>query len=59
MAVLDVGLVDELVITLVPITLGRGRPLFGERQRRFRLLRVTDGDGVVHLRYGVDESSQD
>ncbi|GAB3740121.1 dihydrofolate reductase family protein [Microlunatus parietis] len=55
-ALLDAGLVDELVIHLVPIILGRGRRLFddqGHRARNLELVSATEGADVLHLRYRV------
>ncbi|MEV8372586.1 dihydrofolate reductase family protein [Kribbella sp. NPDC056861] len=55
-ALLAVGLVDELVISLVPVLLGRGRRLFDElpgEMRQLRLVESLDGEGVLHLRYQV------
>ncbi len=34
---LDSGLIDELVVTQIPVVLGAGRPLFANLQRRHRL----------------------
>jgi dihydrofolate reductase len=50
------GLLDELIIHLVPIVLGRGaRPLDGLEpgSLEFDLLRVVDAPRVTHLTYGV------
>ncbi len=54
-ALLSVGLVDEFVITLVPILLGRGKSLFAEQPKtsRLRLVSSVEGVGVLHLRYDV------
>lgn len=51
--VLDAGLVDELTITLIPVILGAGSPLFAGAARRELRLRGTalfEG-GIVQLRY--------
>lgn len=59
-ALLRVGLVDELVIHLVPILLGRGKRLFDElpaEASRLRLVRSLEGAGVLHLRYEVHGSA--
>jgi dihydrofolate reductase len=53
---LRVGLLDELVISLVPVVLGRGaRPLEGLEPGSVQLdlVRVVDAPGVTHLTYRV------
>jgi dihydrofolate reductase len=53
---LRAGLLDELVISLVPVVLGRGaRPLDGLEPGsvQFDLVRVVDAPGVTHLTYRV------
>jgi dihydrofolate reductase len=55
-ALLRADLVDEVVLTVVPVLLGRGRRLFDDPsapQRRLTLLRSREGTGVVHLTYRV------
>jgi dihydrofolate reductase len=54
-ALLSAGLVDELVIHLVPILLGRGKPLFIELPEAsgLQLIRSVEGAGVLHLQYEV------
>lgn len=49
---LDAGLVDELTVTLVPMLLGSGHPLFAGVARRHHLELVTQrdlGGGLVQL----------
>lgn len=53
-AALDAALVDELTLTMVPIVLGAGRPLFAGAARRTHLAFVSArpiGAGLVQLRY--------
>jgi dihydrofolate reductase len=53
---LRAGLLDELIIYLVPVVLGRGaRPLdgLGPGSVEFDLVRVVDAPGVTHLTYRV------
>jgi dihydrofolate reductase len=53
---LRAGLLDELVISLVPVVLGRGaRPLDGLEPSSVQLdlVRVVDAPGVTHLTYRV------
>jgi dihydrofolate reductase len=54
-ALLRAGLVDELVLSVVPILLGRGTPLFRDVPARLRLVRSEAGAGVLHLRYEVEK----
>lgn len=51
--VFDAGLVDELTITVIPVVLGAGSPLFaGARRRRLRLNGTTLFEGgILQLRY--------
>ncbi|MCZ7681730.1 MAG: dihydrofolate reductase family protein [Sandaracinaceae bacterium] len=48
---LDAGLVDELVVTYVPVVLGAGSPLFAgvSRRRSFTLLSQRESGGLVQL----------
>ncbi len=54
-ALLREGLVDELAIAVAPLLLGQGRRLFENLPgvRNLHLLRSTQGEGAVHLRYRV------
>ena len=55
----DAGLLDELILQVGSITLGRGKPLF-PRRRPSTALRLLDahplGTGMVELRYAVDRT---
>ncbi len=53
-ATLDAGLVDAITVTVVPMVLGEGIPLFAGVQRRHPLKLIgqrTVGDAGVELRY--------
>jgi dihydrofolate reductase len=48
---LAAGLVDEVVLHLVPVLLGRGVRLFGTEQADLRCIETIHGEGALHLRY--------
>lgn len=51
---LAAGLIDELIVTLIPVLLGKGRPLFGPLGRDQRLSLAGSkvyGSGFVQLQY--------
>jgi dihydrofolate reductase len=53
---LDLGLVDEVCVSLVPVLFGEGRPYFAKLERGHLLLEdpvVVPGRRAVHLRYPV------
>lgn len=50
---LGAGLVDEVVLHVTPVLLGRGIPLFGTERADLRCVEVIQGPGAVHLRYEV------
>ena len=54
---LKLGVLDEMVIHLVPVLLGEGRPLFahlGVEHRELERVRALEGDGgMVHFHYRV------
>ncbi|MFI8232737.1 dihydrofolate reductase family protein [Streptomyces sp. NPDC085900] len=53
---LDLGLVDEVCVSLVPVLLGKGIPYFANlasAPHRFDDPVVTQGKGATHLRYRV------
>lgn len=53
---LDLGLVDEICVSLVPVLFGTGVPYFAQLQRGHQLLDdpvVVQGRRALHLRYGV------
>lgn len=53
--VLDAGLLDEIVVSLVPVILGEGLPWFAGSRGPVRLSdpEVFEDTGVTHLRYAV------
>jgi dihydrofolate reductase len=57
----DASLIDDYFIAVTPVVLGRGKPLFGDVQKRtLRLLAVQQfTSGNVLLRYEVDQSLKD
>jgi dihydrofolate reductase len=51
------GLIDEIIITRVPVLLGAGLPLFGPLERDLRLLHLATRaypNGLVQSRYAVE-----
>lgn len=57
----DAGLLDELIVQIGSVTLGRGKPLFPRRalSPRLRLVSVKQmGITMVEVRYEVDNSSR-
>ena len=50
---LAAGLVDEVVLHITPVLLGRGVRLSGAGQVDLRLIETIHGEGAVHLRYEV------
>jgi dihydrofolate reductase len=50
---LAAGLVDEVVLHVTPVLLGRGVRLFGPGQVSLRCIETIHGEGAVHLRYQV------
>jgi dihydrofolate reductase len=49
----DVGLLDEVVVSIAPVTLGAGRPLF-PRRYALRTLEVARNGAFACVRYAVD-----
>ena len=53
---LDAGVLDEIVVSLVPVLLGKGIPFFANLATapiRLSDPAVTEGTGVTHLTYQV------
>jgi len=59
-AFLDAGLVNELIITRIPVLLGQGIPLFSQIGRELELRHIgthESDNGFVQSRYQVMQSS--
>jgi dihydrofolate reductase len=57
---LDAGALDELIVTVVPVLIGEGIPLFAPRRREVPLKLLASRkfpDGVVRLHYEIHHSS--
>jgi len=54
---LDRGFVDEIIISIIPIVLGKGIPLFKNIQKhtRLELIKTVEYDELVELHYIVKE----
>jgi dihydrofolate reductase len=50
---LAAGLVEEVVLHVAPVLLGRGVRLFGTAQADLRCVEAIHGEGAAHLRYEV------
>jgi dihydrofolate reductase len=50
---LAAGLVDEVVLHVTPVLIGRGMRLFGDAELDLRCIEIIHGEGAVHLRYEV------
>jgi len=50
---LAAGLVDEVVLHVVPRLVGRGLRLFGDARTELRCVETISGEGALHLRYEV------
>jgi dihydrofolate reductase len=50
---LAAGLVDEVVLHVTPVLVGRGIRLFGAGRADLRCVETIQGEGAVHLRYEV------
>ena len=54
--VINLGLMDEITVSLVPVLIGEGLPFFGDLVKppvRLSNPSIVEGDGVTHLTYKV------
>ena len=51
----NLGFVDEIILSIVPVVLGKGIPLFKdiEKEVKLELIKTTDYDALVELHYRV------
>ena len=51
----NLGFVDEIIISIIPVVLGKGIPLFKniEKEIKLELIKTTDYDALVELRYKI------
>ena len=49
------GFVDEIILSIIPIVLGKGIPLFKniEKETKLKLIKTTNYDNLVELQYKV------
>ena len=52
---LNLELVDEIILSIIPVVLSKGIPLFKNMQKeiKFELIKTTDYDALVELHYKV------
>ncbi len=52
---MNLGFVDEIILSVIPVHLGNGIPLFTniQNETKFELLKTTDYDTLVELHYKV------
>ena len=52
---MNLGFVDEIIISIIPVVLGNGIPLFTDIQKetKFELIKTTDYDTLVELHYKI------
>jgi len=53
---LNRGLVNEIVLSIIPVVLGKGVPLFKniQKETKLELVKTTEYDKLVELHYNVD-----
>ena len=52
---MNLGFIDEMILTVIPTVLGNGIPLFVDIQKetKFELIKTTDYDTLVELHYKI------
>lgn len=53
----NLGFVDEIIISIIPVVLGKGIPLFKniEKEVKLELIKTTDYDALVELHYKIQK----
>jgi len=56
-AFVNLGFVDEIILSIIPIVLGNGIPLFKniEKEVKLELIKTTDYDALVELYYKIQK----
>ena len=51
----NLGFVDEIILSIIPVVLGKGIPLFKdiEKEAKLELIKTTDYDALVELHYKI------
>jgi len=54
-AFVNFGFVDEIILSIIPIVLGKGIPLFKniQKETKLELIKTTDYDALVELHYKI------
>ena len=52
---MNLGLIDEIILSIIPVVLGSGIPLFAniQKETKFQLIKTTEYDALVELHYKV------
>lgn len=52
---MNLGLIDEIILSIIPVVLGSGIPLFNniQKETKLQLIKTTDYDALIELHYKV------
>jgi len=52
---MNLGFIDEIILSIIPVVLGSGIPLFTniQKETKFELIKTTEYDELVELQYKV------